>query len=89
MIFCVQSLFLKPLNCLASSPSLCICCISQEAGPRHAHQAPPAHSCLSGATICLRTIAKSAVDLPRLIPVKLEVKMRDLGIKEFGKAEVG
>ena len=39
----------------------------------------PAYSCFSGATVCFKSIRKNAIEEPKMVPVKLNVKHQELG----------
>ena len=47
--------------------------------PMPPHLKWPAYSCFSGATVCLKTIRKNAIEDPRLMPLRLVVRHQELG----------
>ena len=52
--------------------------------PRGPHQVTPPISCFTGLTVCLKTIRTSSIKAPRLLPVKLMVKHKDMGPADIG-----
>ena len=56
----------------------------KDATPRGPHDPAPAHSCMDGAVLCLKTLPKTSVDPCLPLPIKMTVGHRDLGNGEPG-----
>ena len=57
---------------------LYVCGPPQTCMPMSPHLKWPAYSCFAGATVCFKSIRKNAIEEPRLVPVKLNMRHTEL-----------